>query len=235
MLLHKRMMEAVREALTERDLLLWVVDASEPLNPADFEALKILEGNPAPVFLILNKIDMLADKQKLLPLLETYQSKREFAEYLPVAALTEEGLPELRNAIVTALPEGPQYFPPDFVTDQPERFLAAELIRERVLEETHQEVPHAVAVLVDAWEDTGRLIRLAATIFVERDGQKKIIIGRGGSMLKQIGTGARQEMERLFHRRVFLELFVKVRPNWRESPQFLNEIDWRFMAGGEAE
>lgn len=234
-LLHRRMMESVREALTERDLLVWVADASHEFNKQDGEALKILEGNPAPVFLVLNKIDQVKEKHLLLPLMDSYKQIREFKEIFPISALEEDGLEGLREAIVAAMPEGPQYFPDDFVTDQPERFLAAELIREQVLETTRQEVPHAVAVMVDVWDETPKLVRIAATIFVEREGQKKIVIGAKGAVLKKIGTDSRLQMEGLLGKKIFLELFIKVRPNWRDNPQFLNEIDWRYMAGGESQ
>jgi GTPase len=136
---------------------------------------------------------------------------------------------------VQSLPEGPAYFPPDYLTDQPERFLAAELIRERILRETRQEVPHSVAVVVDEWKDTPKLLRITATIYVERDGQKAIVIGAKGASLKKIGTLARHEMEKMFLRKIFLELFVKVRKDWRDSPEFLNAIDWRAMRGRESE
>ena len=158
---------------------------------------------------------------------------REFAEYIPISAVTGAGIEELLAAIVARLPEGPAYFPPDYLTDQPERFLAAELIRERILREMRQEVPHAVAVVVDQWQEQGERLRISATIYVERTGQKAIVIGSKGAMLKKIGTLARQEMETMFSRKIFLELFVKVRKDWRENPEFLNAIDWRSMRGGE--
>ena len=135
--------------------------------------------------------------------------------------------------ILQHLPEGPAYFPEDHVTDQPERFLAAELIREKILEATRQEVPHSVAVIVDQWEETGRLTRIYATIRVERDGQKAIVIGTKGAMLKRIGTLARQEMERLFGVKIYLDLHVRVQPGWREKAAFLNALDWRTMAGDD--
>jgi GTP-binding protein Era len=228
-LFNRRMMESVQAALAERDLLLFLTDASLPFTEADQAAIGILPKGETPVFLVLNKIDRVRDKGHLLPLIERYKAAYDFAEYVPVSALTGEGLNELRDAIVARLPEGPAYFPPDYVTDQPERYLAAELIREKILRETRDEVPHAVAVLVDKWEETPKLLRIAATIYVEREGQKGIVIGAGGSRLKQVGTAARQEMEAFFGRKIFLELFVKVRTRWRESPQFLNELDWRTM------
>ena len=174
-------------------------------------------------------------KDCCFPRIEQFKAVREFAEYIPISAVTGEGLDRLREAIVQSLPEGPAYFPPDYLTDQPERFLAAELIRERILRETRQEVPHAVAVVVDEWKDEPKLLRISATIYVERAGQKAIVIGAKGATLKKIGTLARQEMETMFSRKIFLELFVKVRKDWRESPEFLNAIDWRAMRGRESD
>src|SRR6185437_1470655 len=141
------------------------------------------------------------------------------------------GIEELRKIILDRLPEGPAYFPEDYVTDQPERFLAAELVREKVLLLTRQEVPHSVTVTVDKWEETGSLTRIYATIRVEREGQKAIVIGRQGAMLKRIGTLARQEMERMFGMKIYLDLHVRVQPGWREKSAFLNALDWRTMAG----
>ena len=146
-------------------------------------------------------------------------------------SLKGEGLDAVRKAIVDRLPQGPALFPEDYLTDQPERFLAAEILREKILHLTHDEVPHSVAVMVDSWEDTGAVLKIAATIFVEKPGQKVILIGSGGEQLKKIGMRARQEMERTFGRKIFLSTFVKVQPNWREQPEFLQAIDWRGMAG----
>lgn len=231
-LFNQRMMEAVRTALQERDLLVYVADALRPLGAADRDAVEALRAARAPAVLALNKIDRLHDKSALLPLIEQYKSLHDFADYLPISALSGEGLDALRAAIVERLPEGPEYFPPEHLTDQPERFLAAELIREKVMQETREEVPHAVAVLVDRWEEKPRLTRIAATIYVEREAQKRIVIGAGGALLKRAGTAARQEIEALLGRQVFLELFVKVRPHWRDDPQMLAALDWHSMAGG---
>jgi GTP-binding protein Era len=230
-LFNKRMMETVRAAVDERDLVLFMADASAPITAADREAVDLARKVRAPAFLLLNKIDRVSDKRTLLPLLEAYQKLHDFTEYFPISAATGDGLDPLRKAIVARLPEGPRYFPPDYLTDQPERFLAAEIIREKILSTTRQEVPHAIAVLIEKWEDSGRLLRIAATIYVERPGQKAIVIGAKGAMLKSIGSQARREIESLFSRKVFLELFVKVRPGWREDPTFLNAIDWRSMTG----
>lgn len=230
---NKRMMDTLRPAVADRDLLLFIVDATEPVTQEDEQAVDLIRKAECPVFLLANKIDRLKDKAQLLPVLDRYRELYDFAEYIPISAMTGEGLDELRRLAMERLPEGPAYFPPDHLTDQPERFLAAELIREKILHETRQEVPHSVAVLIDKWEETPRITRISATIYVERAGQKAIVIGSKGAMLKKIGTAARLEMESVFDRRIFLELFVKVRPNWRESTEFLNELDWRSMAGIE--
>jgi GTP-binding protein Era len=233
-LLTKRMMATVRAALDERDLLLLVVDVSRKFGVEDRHAIDLIRKADSPALLLLNKVDLLhKDKGALLPLIEQYRALHEFAGYIPISARSGDGLAELRQAIIERLPEGPAYFPPDHITDQPERFLAAELIREKILQATREEVPHSVAVSVDSWEDTPTLIRIYATIYVERNGQKGIIIGAGGAMLKNIGTLARREMERLFGRHVYLDLHIKVQPRWREKPAFLAALDWRTMAGAD--
>jgi GTP-binding protein Era len=229
--LNKRLMDTVRTALEERDLLLFVADGAHPFGEDDKQAIDIVRRTATPVLLVLNKVDLVKEKARLLPLIEEYKAAFEFADYIPVSAAKREGLDELRAAIVERLPEGPAYFPEDHVTDQPERFLAAELIREKVLLATRQEVPHSVTVTVDKWEETPRITRIYATIRVERDGQKAIVIGREGAMLKRIGTEARQEMERLFGMKIFLDLHVRVQPGWREKSAFLDALDWRTMAG----
>jgi len=232
--LNKRLMEAVRAALEERDLLLFLADATHPLGEEDRHAVDIVRKRGTPVMLVLAKIDLLRDKAVLLPLIEQYRDIYDFADYLPVSAVKGTGLDDLRRNIVARLPEGPAYFPPQHVTDQPERFLAAELIREKILLLTRQEVPHSIAVTVDSWEETLQITRIFATIRVEREGQKRIVIGAGGAMLKKIGTQARQEMERLFAVRIYLDLHVRVEPGWRERSAFLNALDWRTMAGEDA-
>ncbi|MCE5310823.1 MAG: GTPase Era [Acidobacteriales bacterium] len=230
---NRRMMDTVRKALEDRDLLLYLVDATLPFQPAEEQALELIGKTAAPVLLLLNKVDAVKEKAQLLPLIERYSAMGRFEEIFPISALRSVGLEELKSAIVKRLPEGPQYFPDDYLTDQPERYLAAELIREKILHLTRQEVPHSVAVLVDKFEETPRITNIAATVYVERVGQKAIVIGAKGSMLKRVGTSARLEMESLFGRKIFLELFVKVQPGWRENPEFLNAIDWRSMAGLE--
>ncbi len=232
--LNKRLMDTVRASLEERDLLLFVVDASRPFGEQDRQAVDLVRhARETPVILVLNKLDLVKEKPRLLALIEEYRALYEFADYLPVSAARGEGLGDLRQAIVSRLPEGPAYFPAEHVTDQPERFLAAELVREKVVRLTHQEVPHSVAVSVDRWEETPAITRIYATIRVERDGQKGIIIGSKGAMLKKIGTLAREEMERLFGVKIYLDLHVRVQPGWREKAAFLNALDWRTMAGDD--
>jgi GTP-binding protein Era len=231
--IQKRMMEAVRASLDERDLLVYLVDATVKPGEADREAVGVLHHSKSPALLIVNKIDLLDNREQALPVLDFFHNLHNFEEYLPLSAISPEDVIRLRERIVSYLPEGPSYFPADHVTDQSARFLASELIRERILKETRQEVPHSVAVLVDKWEETERLIRIYATIYVERSGQKAIILGSHGAMIKKIGTEAREEMEKLFGIHIFLDLHVKVQANWREKDAFLNALDWRTMAGND--
>ena len=230
-LLDKRMISSVREAAEGRDLLLFLSDATQPVTSEDAKVLDLVKKPGSPILLVLTKIDKLRDKSQLLHRIKQYQALYEFAAYIPISAVANDGLDVLLREIIERLPEGPELFPPDYLTDQPERFLAAEIIREKILLETRQEVPHSVAVLVDRWEDAGKILKIAATIYVERPGQKGIIIGSRGTMLKTIGTAARQEIEALVSRKIFLQLVVKEKPGWREDPAFLNELDWRSTAG----
>ena len=231
--LNKRMADTVRAALEERDLLLFVADATRPFANEDLQALEVVRKTSTPVLLVLNKVDLLKHKSLLLPLIEQYRAAYKFADYVPISAFRGTGLEELQRVILERLPEGPAYFPEDYVTDQPERFLAAELVREKVLLATRQEVPHSVAVTVDRWEQTPAVTRIYATIRVERPGQKAIVIGSQGATLKRIGTLARQEMERLFGIHVYLNLHIRVQPGWREKSSFLDALDWRTMAGDD--
>ena len=229
-LFNRRMMETIRSALDERDVLLYLVDAAVPFRDADEEAVRVLAATRTPTLLVLNKIDRVKEKSQLLILIERYKALHDFAEYIPTDARKKQ-LGQLRPSIIARLPQGPAYFPADYITDQPERFIAAEMIREKIIAETRQEVPHSVAVMVDQWVETPKLTRISATIYVEREGQKGIIIGAQGTLLKRIGTHAREAMEVFFGRKIFLELYVKVRPKWRESQEFLDQMDWRSMIG----
>ncbi len=224
--LNRKMMQEVHDALQGRDLLLLIVDASAEFGTGDRFVLDLVKRSGGPVFLLLNKIDAIP-KPRLLPLIAEYSKLHDFAEIIPISALKREGLDLLLDKVVRALPEGPHYFPKDQYTDQPERFLAAEIVREKVLVAAAEEVPYATTVQVESYEELPGLTRIHATIYCERDGQKKILVGKGGSMLKKIGTSARLELERILGTKVYLELFVKVRPEWRESKRFLEEQDWR--------
>ena len=224
--LNRRMMKEVYDALEGCDLLLVIVDVAGKFDAGDQFVLDLAKKTNAPIILLLNKIDAIA-KERLLPLIAQYKELHDFADVIPISALKKSGLDTVLDAVVKLLPEGPHYFPKDQITDQPERFLVAELIREQVLQYTSQEVPHATAVMIDQYEEGAKLTRIAATIYVEREGQKGILIGKQGATLKKIGTAARLQIERLLNTKVFLELFVKVRSNWRDSRAFVEEIDWR--------
>jgi GTP-binding protein Era len=231
-LFNRRMMDTVRGALQDRDLILFVTDASRRFSEEDEHAVSALNRSEKSI-LVLNKIDHLEDKRELLPIIQRYNDLFPFVEAVPVSARTRNGLDHLKMVIQNHLPEGPPLFPEDYLTDQPMRFLAAEIIRERILHNVRQEVPHAAAILIDTWEETPKLTRIAATIHVERDGQKAILVGSKGQTLKKIGTEARMELERRLEAKVFLSLFVKVRPDWRQDPTFLDAVDWRSMIGSE--
>ena len=231
-LFNKRMMATVRGALEGRDVVLFVADATKPISEKDEQAVAVLREATNAV-LVLNKIDRLDDKRLLLPLTERFMNLHSFAEVVPVSAAKGAGVDELLRTIVKYLPEGQRVFAEDYMTDQPMRFLAGEIIREKILRAAREEVPHAVAVLIERWEELPELTKISATIHVERPGQKAILIGRKGDLLKRIGTEARQEIEQMTGAKVFLSLFVKVNRNWREDPEFLNAIDWRAMVGSE--
>ena len=226
--LGRKMMSEVREALNGCDLALIITDAAKKSDAGDEFLLDVMKGTKTPAFLLLNKIDLLrGEKRLLLPLIEKYSKLRDFREVVPISARKREGLDLLLDKVIQALPEGPHYFPEGQITDQPARFMASELIREQVLFATSEEVPHSTTVMIERFEEGSKLTRIAAVIYCERDGQKRILIGHRGEMLKKIGTAARLEIERMLGTKVFLELFVKVRQNWRESRGFVEELDWR--------
>jgi len=225
--LGRKMMAEVREAMEGCQLILLIVDAKKKWDETDSYALDLVKKSSTPVFLLLNKIDLVPDKRNLLPLITQFQQLHKFQEVVPISALKKKGLDELLACVVKALPNGPRYFPEDQITDQPVRFMASELIREYVLMFAQEEVPHAVSVQIEQFEESPRLVRIAAVIFCERDGQKAILLGKGGQMLKKIGTAARLDIEKMVGTKVFLELFVKVQPGWRDSRNFVEELDWR--------
>ena len=224
--LSRRMMQEVYDALEGRDLVLLIVDVKQKFGAGDQFVLDLLKKVDSPVFLLLNKIDLI-DKRKLLSIIAEYSRRYTFKEIIPISATKKDGLDHLLEIIVNGLPRGPRYFPDDQITDQPERFLVSEIIREKVLIAAAQEIPYATAVIVEQFEEGEKLVRIAAVIYCEREGQKAILIGHHGAMLKKIGTSARIDIEKLLGTRVFLELFVKIRENWRESRTFLDDLDWR--------
>jgi GTPase len=225
--LGRKMMVEVREALEGCDLVLVLMDVTRKFDPRDGFAMDLLKQTGARAFLVLNKVDLLRDKARLLPVIEEYRKLYDFAEVFPISALKRNGLDEMLKKVIAALPAGPAYFPEDQITDQPARFMAAEIIREQILVEMEEEIPYATTVIVDNFEEGARLTRIAATIYCEREGQKGILIGKRGGMLKKIGTSARLRIERMLETKVFLELYVKVQPGWRDARGFVEELDWR--------
>jgi GTP-binding protein Era len=225
--LGRKMMVEVREALEGCDLVLVIMDVARKLDPRDEFALELVRRMGAKAFLILNKVDLIREKSKLLPIIEEYRRLYDFAEVIPISALKRKGLELLLDRILAVLPAGPAYFPEDQITDQPARFMAAEIIREQLLLNTSQEIPYSTTVIVENFEEGKRLTRIGATIYCERESQKGILVGKGGQMLKKIGTSARMQIERMLGTKVFLELYVKAEPGWRDSRRFVDELDWR--------
>jgi GTPase len=229
--LHKmnvRMMNHVRSAVAESDVLTLVVDASAEWGHGDEYVLEmLLESGEAQRVAILNKIDLLR-KEKLLPVIQRYSETGLFAEIIPISAAKGEGVDLLLKVLFERLPEGEPRYPVEDFTTQPERFFAAELIREKLLHHTSDELPYTTAVAVERWEEEEdrNLIRIFASIYVERDSQKRIVVGRRGEMIKTIGTEARKEMESVLGARVYLDLHVRVHESWREDERFLGELDW---------
>jgi GTP-binding protein Era len=225
--LNRHMMQIARDAYQGVDLILLVTEPSGPDQlAADEFILQQLKDVKTPIFLVINKIDLI-DHRQLLPLIETYQHHFPFAEYVPVSALKEVNIEALQGAIGQYLPAGPRYFPTDQLTDQPERFWIAELIREQIFTLMEQEVPYQTAVMVEQLEDSDSgVLHVEATIYVERDSQKGIIIGKRGTRLKQVGQTARQAIERRLHTRVYLALWVKVRKDWSENEQLIRDMGY---------
>jgi GTPase len=224
--LSEAMIKSAIESLDEVDIILFMV---EPHVPAKGEKMIIdsLKNIKVPVFLLINKIDTVK-KGEILPTIDQFRELRPFAEIIPISAIKNDGIELLMERIVNYLPSGPHYYPDDLVTDQIEKFMVSEIIREKIMELTEQEIPHSVAVDVLKWsEREDGLISVSCNIYVERDGQKAIIIGKNGAMLKAIGSKARIDIENLLHTKVFLELWVKVRKNWRNDNQLLKELGYR--------
>ena len=221
-----RMVDTALDTMGEVDVLGLVVDASEPSGKGDKFVVDLAKKATVPVFLLLNKIDLMK-KTRLLPIMERYHQEGGFAEIVPISAATGENVDRLERLIIDRLPEGERLYPDDYLTDQPERFFASEIVREKLLQFTHAEIPFSSAVVVDRFEEPSEgdpILRLYCTIVVDRESQKPIIVGKGGEMVKRIGTAARLELETFFATRVYLDLHVRVKEQWREDERVLGEI-----------
>ena len=223
--LNKRMVEVALHVLDEVDLVFFMVEATEPPGHGDRFVLERLKERDVPVVLVVNKVD-LVKKLRLLPLIDEYSRMHGFADIVPVSAKTGDGVDHLLELALARMPEGPAYFSEDVVTDQPMRVLAAEIIREKLLQKTRDELPFAIEVGIDSFKEEGRMARISATIYVEKDSQKAIVIGKHGQILKDVGTYARIDMENLFGMKVFLELWVKVKESWRQDERMLVELGY---------
>jgi GTP-binding protein Era len=225
--LNRRMMSIVTDALSTVDLILLMIDATQPMGQGDRFVLEMLKRVSTRAFLLPNKVDALPDKSKLLPLIQRYTVEREFIEVIPISARTGDGVKLLTEHIYRHLPEGPPMYPEDEMTDQSERTLVAELVREKILAITGQELPYSTAVVTERWEEAEGITRIYCLVLVERPSHRAIIIGKTGARLKVIGTTARREIEKLLGRHVFLNLFVKVREHWRDDDRSLDELGIR--------
>lgn len=226
-LLNKQMVKIALSTLKEVDLILWMVEAHKIPHPEDQWILEHLKKLKTPIFLLINKIDLIAYPQ-LWPLIDECRQWHSFAEIFPISAVKGENLSRLLESIPLHLPEGPQYFPADVITDRPLRFIAAEFIREKVVQMTRQEIPYAVAVEIENYEEKPEkdLIAIQATIWVERESQKGIVVGKGGQLMKRVGELARRDLEILLGSKVFLNLWVKVKKDWRQDVRALKSMGY---------
>ena len=223
------MLKVSKNTLREVDVIMFMVNAEQKLGKGDEFILEMLEGNPTPVFLVINKIDQV-HPDELMGIIDSYKEHYDFAEIVPISALQGNNVENLLATLTKYLPEGPQYYPADQVTDHPERFIISELIREKVLHLTREEIPHSIAVVIDKIrrdEENEGKIRVAATIIVERDSQKGIVIGKRGALLKEVGIRARKDIEMLLGSKVYLELWVKVQKDWRNKSTHLRDFGFR--------
>ena len=221
-----RMVDVALEAMREVDVLALVVDVSVKPGPGDKFMLETIKDITTPAILVLNKVDLIA-KQKLLPVIDHYRKAHPFAEIVPVSAVDGTNVDVVEKLFIQYLPEGEPLYPPDYITDQHERFFASEIIREQVLQLTHDELPFSTAVVIDRFEEPAegqKILSIYATILVDRESQKPIVVGKAGAMIKKIGTAARTELEAYFDSRVFLDLHVKVRSEWRDDVRVLDEL-----------
>ena len=225
--MNRRMMNATRAALNDVDLVALLIDVSESAGKGTDYAIDMVSSASVPLFLLLNKVDLVA-KDKLLPLIQRYSERASWAEVIPISALKGDNCDRFLQAALSYLPESGPLFPEDSLTDRSERFLAAELVREQLLRRTREELPYTTAVVIDAWEEPDNkrgTVRIFATIFVDADSQKGIVIGRGGTMLKKVGTAAREQIEELLGRMIYLDLRVKLRTGWREDAPTLDRLE----------
>jgi GTPase len=221
--MNERMMKSVRDSLADVDLVMLIVDASAKFGKGEEFTLELMKSSGTKKFLLLNKIDCIR-KKNLLPIIERYSKLGEFEEIIPISALTGENLDSLLGQIFKYLPEGPMFYAADQISDQPERAIAAEMIREKLILLTEEEMPYSTAVIIDRFEEEEKICRLYASVFVERESQKAIVIGKAGQKLKEVGTAARKELESFLGRKVFLELHVKVKKNWRDDEEMLRNL-----------
>ncbi|NIM01346.1 MAG: GTPase Era [Acidobacteria bacterium] len=223
--MNRRMVELTRSTLGGVDCVAWLIDASRGLGSGDREVAETLRRLESPKVAVLNKIDLVSRKSKLLPMMQEIAGWSTFAEIVPICAATGDGCDDLVEVLLAQLPAGPPLYDREFLTDQSQRQRVSELVREQLVRHTREELPHATAVVIDGWnESDSEVTRITATVLVDRDSQKKIVIGSQGSVLKKVGSAARVEIERLLGSRVFLELWVKVRQDWREDEHTLREI-----------
>jgi GTPase len=221
--MNRRMVELAVASLKRVDVALLVADVTQPFGAGDEFVLERVRRAGVTVILAINKIDRVR-KPEILPAIDEYRRRLEFAEIVPISALEGENVETLVSVVEKYLPEGEPLYPPDTLTDLPERFFVAEIVREKVLERTREEIPYVTAVMVDSWEEGENLTRIEASVLVERDSQKGILVGKGGSMLKAIGTAARIDIEAFLGTKVFLGLYVKVRTDWRENDRTLSQL-----------
>jgi GTPase len=230
-----RMMHTAVETMRQVDVLGLVVDVAEPPGKGDRFVVDLIKDVKVPIVLILNKIDLIK-KTRLLPILEGHAKEGRFAEIVPISAATGDNVDRLERVLIDRLPEGEALYPADYLTDRPERFLAAEIVREKLLQFTHAEIPFSSAVMIDRFEeptDREGILRLYCTIVVDRESQKPIVVGRAGAMIKKIGTAAREELEQFFSTKVYLDLHVRVKSEWREDDRVLSQIGIGDGEGGQ--
>ena len=221
--MNRRMVETATRSISQGDVIVWLVEVDESPGPGDRFIHGLLGKTGRPVVLVLNKIDVVK-KPKILPVIEAWSRFADFTALVPLSALKGENVDRLEKVILEHLPVGPALYPEDFLTDLPERFFVAEMVRERILHHTRQEIPYVTGVVIESFKEEQGLVRIHAAVLVERENQKGILIGRGGSMLKTVGTEARHQIEAFLGTKVFLGLFVKVRENWRENEGILGEM-----------